>query len=298
MTSDALPATTRSSDVDGRPSRTAWLSVLWRHRNGRIGLIFAILVLLGSIAGWTQLTPYPADQLGVGHILASPSTAHLFGTDQFGRDVFSQVLQALAVTLEIAVLAVTISGVIGSTAGIVAGFVRGWPGAVIMRLADILFAIPAILFALAIVSALGSGVVDSAMAIGIAYVPIYVRVVRGPVLSLYDADFVRAGRVLGYSRRRLLFRHVLPNVTGTIAVQTSLTLAWAILDEAGLSFLGLGPPAPTASLGELVSNSTSLASHAWWTLAFPSLAIVIAAIAFNFLGDGLRATFDPRELSR
>ena len=293
MTTDALPA-----NVATRPSRTAFLSRVWHHRNGRIGLVFAVLILLGSVAGWTNLTPYPPDQLGAGSILASPSAAHLFGTDQFGRDVLSQVLQALAVTLEIALLAVAISGVIGSIAGIVAGFIRGWPGAAIMRVADILFAIPAILFALAIVSALGSGVVDSAMAIGIAYVPIFVRVVRGPVLSLYEADFVRAGRVLGYPRRRLLFRHVLPNVAGTIAVQTSLTLAWAILDEAGLSFLGLGPPAPTASLGEMVSNSTSLASHAWWTLAFPSLAIVIAAIAFNFLCDGLRAAFDPRGLSR
>jgi peptide/nickel transport system permease protein len=293
MTTDALPA-----NVATRPSRTAFLSRVWHHRNGRIGLVFAVLILLGSVAGWTNLTPYPPDQLGAGSILASPSAAHLLGTDQFGRDVLSQVLQALAVTLEIALLAVAISGVIGSIAGIVAGFIRGWPGAAIMRVADILFAIPAILFALAIVSALGSGVVDSAMAIGIAYVPIFVRVVRGPVLSLYEADFVRAGRVLGYPRRRLLFRHVLPNVAGTIAVQTSLTLAWAILDEAGLSFLGLGPPAPTASLGEMVSNSTSLASHAWWTLAFPSLAIVIAAIAFNFLGDGLRAAFDPRGLSR
>ena len=293
MTSDTV-----STSVSALSPRASWLSAVWRHRNGRIGLVFAILVLLGSIAGWTHVTPYPPDQLGAGSILTSPSTAHLFGTDQFGRDVFSQVLQALAVTLEIALLAVIISGVIGSIAGIIAGFVRGWPGAIIMRITDILFAIPAILFALAIVSALGSGVVDSAMAIGIAYVPIFVRVVRGPVLSLYEADFVRAGRVLGYSRRRLLFRHVLPNVAGTIAVQTSLTLAWAILDEAGLSFLGLGPPAPTASLGEMVSNSTSLASHAWWTLAFPSLAIVIAAIAFNFLGDGLRAAFDPRGLSR
>ncbi len=293
MTTDAL-----SPDTTARPSRVAWLSVVWHHRNGRIGLLFAILVVLGSLVGWAQATPYPPDQLGVGSILSSPSVAHVFGTDQFGRDVFSQVLQALAVTLEIALLAVVISGVIGSIGGIVAGFVGGWPGAIIMRVTDVLFAIPAILFALAIVSALGSGVVDSAMAIGIAYVPIFVRVVRGPVLSLYGADFVRAGRVLGYTRRRLLFRHVLPNVAGTIAVQTSLTLAWAILDEAGLSFLGLGPPAPTASLGELVSNSTSLASHAWWTLAFPSLAIIIAAIAFNFLGDGLRAAFDPRGQSR
>ena len=124
--------------------------------------------------------------------------------------------------------------------------------------------------------------------------PVYVRVVGSPVLALRESDFVRAGRVLGYSRARLLFRHILPNVTGVIAVQTSLALAWAILAEASLSFLGLGPPPPTASLGEMVSNASSIASVAWWTLAGPSLVIVIAVIGFNFLGDGLRDASDPR----
>ncbi len=182
-------------------------------------------------------------------MLQSPSLDHLFGTDQFGRDVFSLVLEGIGVSLEIAVIATLIAGGIGTLGGIVAGYVGGATSWAILRATDIVFAIPAILLALAIVTALGPGIFDSALAIGVGYIPIFVRVVRAPVLALREADFVRAGRVLGYSRLRLLFRHILPSVSGAIAVQVSLALAWAILAEASLSFLGLGPPPPTASLG-------------------------------------------------
>jgi len=163
---------------------------------------------------------------------------------------------------------------------------------------DMLFAIPAILLALAIVTALGPGALDSALAIGVGYIPIFVRVVRGPVLSLREAGYVRAGKVLGFSSARLLFRHILPNVAGTVAVQASLALAWSVLAEASLSFLGLGPPPPTASLGEMVYDASSLAAQAWWALAAPSVAIVVAVIGFNLLGDGLRDAFDPRARTR
>jgi peptide/nickel transport system permease protein len=200
--------------------------------------------------------------------------------------------------LEIAFLSVLIAGVIGTLGGIIAGFLGKWTSAVIMRFTDMLFAIPTVLFALAIVTALGPSILDSSIAIGVGWVPIFVRVVRSPVLALRESDFVRAGRVLGYSRVRLLFRHILPNVTGVIAVQTSLALAWAILAEASLSFLGLGPPPPTASLGEMVADASSTASAAWWTLAGPSLVIVLAVIGFNFLGDGLRDASDPRTRTR
>jgi peptide/nickel transport system permease protein len=230
--------------------------------------------------------------------LKGVSWAHFMGTDQFGRDVFSGALQGLGVSLEIAFLSVAIAGVIGTLGGIAAGFLGKWTSATIMRATDMMFAIPTVLFALAIVTALGPSVLDSSIAIGVGWIPIYVRVVRSPVLALRESDFVRAGRVLGYSRSRLLFHHILPNVTGVIAVQTSLALAWAILAEASLSFLGLGPPPPTQSLGEMVANSSSLASVAWWTLAGPSLVIVIAVIGFNFLGDGLRDASDPRTRTR
>jgi len=209
-----------------------------------------------------------------------------------------RVLQGIGVSLEIAVLTTLIAGVVGTVGGVAAGFLGKWTSAVIMRLTDMMFAIPAVLFSLAIVTALGQGIVDTSIAIGVGWIPIYVRVVRTPVLALRESDFVRAGRVLGFSRLRLLSRHILPNIAGVIAVQTSLTLAWAILAEAGLSYLGLGPPPPTLSLGDMVNNASATAGVAWWTLAGPSLAIVVAVIGFNFLGDGLRDAADPRTRTR
>ena len=271
-----------------------WLGAVWGSRNGRIGLIIVVLTIIGSVCGSLGITPYPAANQDPNAVLKGVSLSHLFGTDQFGRDVFSGALQGLGVSLEIAALAVLIAGIIGTLGGIVAGYLGSWTSAIIMRFTDMMFAIPAILFALAIVTALGSSILDSAIAIGVGWIPIYVRVVRSPVLALRDADFVRAGRVLGFSRSRLLFRHILPNIAGVVAVQTSLALAWAIIAEAGLSYLGLGPPPPLESLGEMVSQSSSLAATAWWTLAGPSLVIIIAVIGFNFLGDGLRDAADPR----
>jgi peptide/nickel transport system permease protein len=297
MSQDLTAATTGGPVVVevAEPVRhRGWFKAVWSSRNGRFGVIIVVLILLAGICGLAGWTPYGPDVQNPNTVLKGISFAHIMGTDQFGRDVFSGALQGLGVSLEIAFLSVLIAGAIGTLGGIVAGFLGKWTSATIMRVTDMMFAIPTILFALAIVTALGPSIVDSAIAIGVGWIPIYVRVVRSPVLALRESDFVRAGRVLGFSRKRLLFRHILPNVGGVIAVQTSLALAWAILAEAGLSFLGLGPPPPTASLGEMVSNSSSLASIAWWTLAGPSLVIVIAVIGFNFLGDGLRDASDPR----
>jgi peptide/nickel transport system permease protein len=294
----SLPGLPLEVDAEQVVRHRGWIGAVWHSRNGRIGMIIVGIVLVGGILGLANITPYPADAQNPNAVLKGISFAHLMGTDQFGRDVFSNAMQGLGVSLEIAFLSVVIAGVIGTLGGIIAGFLGKWTSAVIMRVTDMMFAIPTVLFALAIVTALGPSILDSSIAIGVGWVPIFVRVVRSPVLALRESDFVRAGRVLGYSRTRLLFRHILPNVTGVIAVQTSLALAWAILAEASLSFLGLGPPPPTASLGEMVSNSSSLASVAWWTLAGPSLVIVLAVIGFNFLGDGLRDATDPRTRTR
>lgn len=274
------------------------LRVLWRSRNGRVGLVLVGLVVLGALLNEVGLTPDNPQAQNSAAVLKGVTFSHIFGTDQFGRDVFSLVLEGLGVSLEIAAIATLIAGGIGTLGGIVAGYLGGPTATVIMRASDVIFAVPAILLALAIVTALGPGIFDSALAIGVGYIPIFVRVVRAPVLALRSADFIRAGRVLGFSRTRLLLRHILPSVSGVVAVQTSLALAWSILAEASLSFLGLGPPPPTASLGEMVSDSSSLAGIAWWTLAGPSLAIVVAVIGFNFLGDGLRDAADPRARSR
>jgi peptide/nickel transport system permease protein len=252
------------------------------------------LTVLAALAAAVGLTPYPAQQQSFTAALKGPSWHHLLGTDQFGRDMLSLIMQGMLVSLKISCVSVLIAGSVGTVAGIVAGYFGGWTSAVLMRFNDMLFAIPAILLALAIVTALGPGWFNSALAIGIGYIPIFARVVRGPVLSLRQAPYVRAGQVLGFSRWRLLFRHILPNVSGAVVVQVSLALAWAVLAEASLSFLGLGPPPPTASLGDMVSQASSLAATAWWALVGPSLAIVMAVIGFNMLGDGLRDTVDPR----
>ncbi len=297
MSSVAAPISA-AMDVDVEVKHTGWIGAVWRSRNGRIGMILVVITLIGAIFGMLGITPYGPNDQNPSAVLKGVSFSHFFGTDQFGRDVFSGTLQGLGVSLEIAVLSVAIAGVIGTLGGIVAGFFGKWTSTVIMRITDMMFAIPAVLLALAIVTALGSSILDSSIAIGVGWIPIFVRVVRSPVLALREADFVRAGKVLGFSRARLLFHHILPNIAGVVAVQTSLALAWAILAEAGLSYLGLGPPPPLESLGEMVSQSSSLASTAWWTLAGPSLVIVFTVIGFNFLGDGLRDAADPRSRTR
>jgi peptide/nickel transport system permease protein len=277
-----------------RLSGGGFWAALWGSRSGKIGLILVGITLLAALVSILGLAPYDPQYQDPNANLVGPNAQHWLGTDNFGRDMFSLVLQGIVVSLEIAVIATLIAGVFGTIGGIVAGYLGGTTSTLIMRASDMLFAIPAILLALAIVTALGPGILDSALAIGIGWIPIFIRVVRAPVLSLRNADFVRAGQVLGFSRRRVLFRHILPSVYGVIAVQTSLALAWAILADASLSFLGLGPPPPAASLGQMVENSSSIAEIAWWTLAVPSAAIVIAVVGFNYLGDGIRDAADPR----
>jgi peptide/nickel transport system permease protein len=169
---------------------------------------------------------------------------------------------------------------------------------VVSRFIDILFAFPAILLALAVVSALGSGWQNTAIAIAVVYTPIFARVSRGPTLAVGAAEYIKAQRVLGTPLPRILLRHVLPNVSAPIVVQVTLALSWAILTESALSFLGLGTRPPTPSLGLMVSDARNTVATAWWTLTFPALAIVIAVIALNLLGDGLRSALDPRRDSR
>jgi peptide/nickel transport system permease protein len=267
---------------------------VWRDRNGRIGVVVTgLLVLLAATAvlGLTPQDPmaqHPDDQL------QGPSATYWFGTDQFGRDVAARTFAGIAASLRVAVLAVAIASLVGSVAGVVAGYLGGVWDQVIGRLTDVLFAFPAVLLALAIIAGLGRGWLNTVIAIAIVYVPIFVRVARGPTLSVRSLDHIAACRVLGFSGRRTVFRHVLPNVSGPIVVQVALALSWAILTEAGLSFLGLGTQPPDPSLGLMVSEARNLVTTAWWTMTFPALAVVVTVIALNLLGDGLNSALNPK----
>lgn len=273
--------------------RSRWFRRLLQSPSGRIGLVLTAVVALAALAAVVHLLPYDPVAQHPLDALRGPSSKYWLGTDQFGRDIFSRCIEGAKASLRVALVAVAIAGFVGTIAGIAAGFLGGVLDAVVMRLADILFAFPAILLALAIVSALGSGWFNTAIAIAIVYVPIFARVARGPVLALRDVDFVRAGRVLGFSSPRLLFRHILPNVAAPVIVQVTLSLSWAILTESSLSFLGLGTQPPEPSLGLMVSDSRALAATYWWTLVSPAVAITIAVIGLNLLGDGLRDALDP-----
>ncbi len=273
--------------------RSGWLRRLLRSPSGRIGTVITSLLLVGAFAALIHVLPYdPVAQQPLDRLLG-PSHRHWLGTDQFGRDIFSRCIEGVKASLEVALLSVALAGSIGTVAGVAAGFFGGWVDAIVMRVSDVLFAFPAILLALAIVSALGTGWFNTAIAIAIVYTPIFARVARGPVLALQDADFVRAGRVLGFSSPRLLFRHILPNVAAPVIVQVTLSLSWAILTESGLSFLGLGTQPPEASLGLMVSDARALAATAWWTLLGPAVFITLAVVGLNLLGDGLRDALDP-----
>lgn len=276
-----------------RPSARGRMRRLWRNRNGRIGVVVVGVLAVLAVLGALGITPHeptaqnPADRFG------PPSATYWFGTDQFGRDVFSRVMVGIFTSLRVAVLAVAAATLVGGLAGIFAGFTGGWTDRVTGRVTDVLFAFPAILLALTIVAGLGRGWLNTTVAIAIVYTPIFVRVSRGPVLSVRESDYIKAGRVLGYSSPRLLFGHVLPNVAAPIIVQVALALSWGILTESSLSFLGLGTQPPDPSLGLMVSEARTLFSRGWWLLMFPSVTIVVAVIGLNLLGDGLRDVLDP-----
>lgn len=270
-----------------------FLRRLWRTRNGRVGLIIVTLLGLTALLALLGLTPQPPRAQNPGQVFTAPSSAFLLGSDQFGRDVLSRIMQGVLASLRVSITAVAFASLIGCSLGILSGYLGGWADRVVGRLTDVLFAFPAILLALVIVAALGRGWVNTALAIGVVYTPIFVRVSRGPVLSLREMDFIRAAVVLGFSRTRIILRHVLPNVTAPIIVQMTLALSWGILTESGLSFLGLGTVPPDASLGLMISESRNVANRGWWLLAFPSATLVVSVIGLNLLGDGIRDVLDP-----
>jgi peptide/nickel transport system permease protein len=271
---------------------------VWRDRNGRVGLLLTgALVLLGGLAA-AGLAPHdplaqnPPDQL------TGPSGTYWLGTDQFGRDIATRTLVGIVTSLRVVIVAVGLAATAGTLVGVAAGYFGGGADAVAGRVTDVLFAFPAILLALTVVAGLGRGWFDTAVAIAIVYFPIFVRVARGPTLSVRESEYVKAGRVLGFSPARLLLRHVLPNISAPVVIQIALAMSWAVLTESALSFLGLGTQPPDPSLGLMVADARNLLTIAPWTLIVPAVAIVLVVIGFNLLGDGLRSALDPRSGER
>lgn len=276
-------------------AREVW-DALIANRLAVFGLIVLAIVIIAAIFGpW--ITPYDPTLTDVVNRLQPPGLEHPFGTDELGRDIFSRVIAGARVSLVVGFVAVGIALSIGVPLGLIAGYYGGWTETGIMRFADMVFAFPAILLAITVLAILGPGVVNAMIAIGIVYMPIFARITRASTLSVREEVYVRAARSVGASDLRIIALHILPNVLTPIIVQTSISLAFAILSEAALSFLGLGAQPPQPSWGRMLAEGRSFFSLAWWMAFFPGMAILLTVLAFNLVGDALRDALDPRQKS-
>jgi peptide/nickel transport system permease protein len=253
-------------------------------------LLIALLALLGP-----TLAPYDPLASDTSATLQSPSLRHWFGTDLLGRDIFSRVVVATRLDFTIAIASVALVMVIGGLAGIAAGFFGGWTDRVVGRISDTIMAFPLFVLAMGIVAALGNSVTNIVIATAIINFPLYVRVARAEANVRRDAGFVQAARLSGNGDLRILLTHILPNIMPIMMVQVSLTMGYAILNAAGLSFIGLGVKPPTPEWGIMVAEgATNIISGEWWVAFFPGAALMTAVFCFNLLGDGLRDLVDPQ----
>lgn len=273
-------------------------SLSWRIFGGRADpiLIVSALVLLLFLA-WAIVpgvfATHNPNKIGT-DLLQPPSRSYWFGTDEYGRDIYSRVVHGARIEFVIAGIGVLIAMAIGIPAGLVAGYRGGWVDSVLMRLQDALLAFPSILFAILIVAARGASQQSIILTVGIIFIPRFARLVRASVLALKEEDFVTASRAIGATGRRLLWRHILPNALPAILVQVTLTMAVAVLVEAGLSYLGLGVQPPTATWGTMLKNAQSYPQQAPWFVLAPGICIFLLVLCLNTFGDGLRDRLDPR----
>ncbi|MGO1384081.1 MAG: ABC transporter permease [Arachnia sp.] len=287
-----LPLPVTMTSPPGQASER--IRLLLRTRSGVTGLVLIFVLTLLSLLSTFEWLPFDAISQDPPSRLQEPSATHWFGTDQFGRDVFARVAAGVANSALISVVAVSFATIIGTLAGLVAGFYRGVSDGVISGITNVLFAFPPLLLALTLASVFERNWFTIAVAIAIVYVPIFIRVTRGPVLSLREIEYVKAATSTGQSRVGIMLRHVLPNITSIVIVQVTLSLSWAVLTEAALSFLGLGTPPPAPSLGSMIFEARTLVSIAPWTMIAPGVVIVLLVVGLNLLGDGLRDALDPR----
>jgi peptide/nickel transport system permease protein len=289
--------TAQPASVPFRPARPRWRETLGLLARNPTALIASLVLLaIVVVAAFDEtVAPRSANAQDIGNRLQSPTWSHPFGTDDLGRDILSRVVLGASVSLQVGFLAVGLALVAGTVIGLLAGFYGRWVDDVLMRVMDMLFAFPAVLLAIAILAIRGPGTSNTVIAIAVVYVPIFARVTRASVLGVREEVYVRASRSVGASDLRLLTRHVLPNAAPPIIVQTSISLAFAVLAEAALSFLGLGTQPPNPSWGLMLAEGRGYIDLAWWLAFFPGMAIVLTVLCFNLLGDGLRDVLDPRQ---
>jgi peptide/nickel transport system permease protein len=256
-------------------------------------LVIVVAAILAALfARW--VAPYSPDETDFEAILASPSREHLLGTDDLGRDTFSRIIWGARASIQAGFLATVLAMVLAVPIGLIGGYYRGWLDTVIARVTDVLLAFPFLILAVGLAAILGPSLLNATLALGIAAVPPLVRIARGEVLALREEDYVRAAVANGANDAVIIGRHILPNMTSTLLVQATLTIPAAIIGEAVLSFLGLGVQPPTPSWGVMLNAAQPYLNEAPSLAVYPGLAIVIVALAFNLLGDGLRDVLDPK----
>lgn len=273
--------------------RVTWWQQLRRDKKAVVGLVvLGILVFFALFADW--LVPYDPNEMEF-EMMEAPSGVHVLGTDDLGRDLFSRIIQGTQISLFVGVSTVAISLILGVVLGLLAGYYGGWIDMVIMRYIDLQWAFPNFIIAVYLVAVFGSGLTNVIVAISLAFLDDFARIARSMVLTIKESQFVDAARVMGASDWRIMWRHILPSAAAPLIVQATVSVAYAILGEAGLSFLGLGVEADTPTWGLILSESRSFFSRAWWLGVFPGLAIMITVLSINFVGDALRDIMDVRE---
>lgn len=279
--------------------REMW-ETLRQNKAAVVGLVIISFLALIALSVWVsglmgkQILPYDPNYSDMSKSFIWPNSEHWFGTDQLGRDMFSRILDGTKISLFVGIAAVTISLSIGVLLGAIAGYRGGKTDAFIMRIMDIMLAIPSILLAIAFMAALGKGLDKAVIAIGLVSIPEYARIVRGSILSVKENDYVQAAKVIGNTDGRIIYKHILPNIISLIVVRATLGISTAVLDTAALGFLGLGVQPPFAEWGDMLGRARGFIFTAPYTLIFPGLAITITVLAFNLLGDGLRDALDPK----
>jgi peptide/nickel transport system permease protein len=290
MSADALD--TVSADAGERPWRLA-LRRLVRRRAALIGLAVVVLFVALAVAA-PIVAPYDPLATDWRAVRKPPSAHHLFGTDELGRDVLARVIWGARASLMAGLVSVSIALAVAVPLGLISGYLGGAVDSLLMRMIDAMLAIPFLILAIALAAFLGPNLSNAMIAIGVAQTPIFTRLTRGQVLAVKHEDYIEAARAVGNPHRRILLRHILPNILAPIVVQATLAIAAAVIAEASLSFLGLGQQPPTPSWGSMLNTASHFLSQAPWMAMWPGLAIFSLVLSFNLLGDGLRDALDPR----